>query len=97
MLAVSIEHASDEAGNQCGDSGWMQTSVDLTTPDFRLALNKPLASFCYSSTQSHTTDGYSTRHTGLTCLLYCFLLDLFEHLLAVFSLQCSFTHMCNIL
>ena len=44
MLAVSIEHASDEAGNQWGDSGWMQDSIDLTTVsnqqtfDFRLAL-----------------------------------------------------------
>ena len=44
MLAVSIEHASDEAGNQWGDSGWMQASINLTTVsnqqtfDFRLAL-----------------------------------------------------------
>lgn len=60
MLAVSIEHASDEAGNQCGDIGWMQASIDVTTVsnqqtfDFRLALT--FASFCFTTTQPHTID-----------------------------------------
>lgn len=56
-----------------------------------------------TSTQPHTTDGYCTSNTDLTCLLNCFLLNLFEqciisfanpqgNLLAVCLFQCSVSH-----